>query len=144
MFQFFLSSWKCVLLNSMALPCQSLCPQLLLMAEMAPQDYLDAQRKSIKSETLNLLDNRVIPILSCPCSAPGETWTKIAHLDMTDPSQQCPTNWLLNTFGSIRGCGQTSRFGNSAIFPSNSLTYSRVWKDNCLSKRFPKCIWTIF
>ncbi len=75
----------------------------------------------IKSETLNLLDNTVIPILSCPCSAPGETWTKIAHLDMTDPSQQCPTNWMLNTFGSIRGCGQTSPGGNLAFIPSNGL-----------------------
>ncbi len=50
-------------------------------------------------------------------------WTKIAHLDMTE---ECPTNWLLNTFGSIRGCGQTSPGGNSAFFPSNGHTYSRV------------------
>ena len=33
---------------------------------------------------------------------------------------------MLNTFGSIRGCGRTTQNGDSAIFPSNDRTYSRV------------------
>ncbi len=91
-----------------------------------PQYAIDVQVNSIKSEILNVLDNTVIPILSCPCSAPKETWTKIAHLDMTDPNQQCPTNWMLNTEGSIRGCGRTTGLCDSVVFPSNGRTYSRV------------------
>ena len=64
-----------------------------------PQDAVDAQRNSTKAEILNILDN---PIFR-PCGCGGPEWTSIAYLDMTDPSQQCPTNWTLNTFGSIRG-----------------------------------------
>ncbi len=92
-----------------------------------PRDAVDAQRDSTKVEILNLLENTVIPILEDrPCGCGGPEWTKIAYLDMTDPSQQCPTNWTLNTFGSIRGCGQTSPGGNSAFFSVNGSTYSHV------------------
>ncbi len=119
-------SWKYVLLNSRAVTLFPAVVNGIGNGACPPQDALDAQRNSIKSETLNLLDNTVIPILSCPCSAPGETWTKIAHLDMTDPSQQCPTNWMLNTFGSIQGCGQASPGDISAFCSANGSTYSRV------------------
>ncbi len=91
-----------------------------------PQDVIDAQRSSIKSEISNILGNTFLPTLSCPCSAPGENWTRIAHLDMTDPNQQCPANWRLNTEGSIRGCGRTTSRCDSVVFPSNGRTYSRV------------------
>ena len=90
------------------------------------QDAINAQRNSIKLEISNVLGNIFLPTLSCPCSAPGEDWTRIAHLDMTDPNQQCPTNWRLNIEGSIRGCGRTTGLCDSAVFPSNGRTYSRV------------------
>ncbi len=131
MFQFFLSSWKCALLNSggdTTLPVtvssavvkgtgDGACPQ---------QEAMDAQKNSIKFEILKVLGNIFLPTLSCPCSAPGEDWTRIAHLDMTDPNQQCPTNWRLNIEGSIRVCGRTTGLCDSAVFPSNGCTYSRV------------------
>ena len=65
-----------------------------------------------------------------PCSCTGTTgnWTRVAHLDMTDPNQQCPYNWTLVTGSSFRGCGRTTLTGgscDSAIFPVNQ-TYSSV------------------
>ncbi len=63
----------------------------------------------------------------CACGGPGE-WTRIAHLNMSDPSQQCPSNWNLTTT-PVRGCGRSS-FGlsscDSATYPSAGRSYSRV------------------
>lgn len=52
-----------------------------------------------------------------------------AHLNMTDPDQQCPPNWRLIT-SPVRACGRlTSTFGpscDSAVFPSNGVSFSLV------------------
>ena len=58
---------------------------------------------------------------------PGE-WTRIAFLNMTDLTQQCPTNWNLTT-SPVRACGRSSTNGgtcDSAFFPSNGRYYSHV------------------
>ena len=61
----------------------------------------------------------------CACGGPGQ-WTRIAHLNMSDPSQQCPSNWNLITT-PVRGCGRTPSSGcDSAIFSSNGQSYSCV------------------
>lgn len=62
----------------------------------------------------------------CPCGGPGP-WNRIAQLDMSDPNQQCPSNWrLIST--PVRTCGRPVTTGSceSAIFPSNGRSYSRV------------------
>ena len=91
----------------------------------------EAARQSILKQVESLVQDQVVPILRnrhpCPCGGPGD-WTKIAHLNMTDPTQQCPPNWSLVTT-PVRGCGrQDSPVGicSSATFPSNGRPYSRV------------------
>ena len=63
---------------------------------------------------------------NCPCGGAGE-WRRIAHLHMSNPNQQCPPNWrLIST--PVRACGRL-RSGSgcdSAVFPSNGVSYSRV------------------
>ena len=88
-------------------------------------------RENISQQVRNLLDSDVIPVLQgrppCACGGPGE-WTRIAHLDTSDPSQQCPSNWNLTTT-PVRGCGRSTSEANvcdSVIFPSNGSSYSRV------------------
>ncbi len=86
-------------------------------------------RNSTKSAIRLALRDTVIPNLdrsSCRCG--GSEWTRIAHLNMSDPSQQCPPNWLLVT-NPQRACGQSTTRGgacDSAIFSANNKTYSRV------------------
>ena len=66
-----------------------------------------------------------IPQPPCACGGPGQ-WTRIAHLNMSDPSQQCPSSWNLVTT-PVRGCGQSASSGcDSALFPSTGQSYSRV------------------
>ncbi len=77
----------------------------------------------IKNEINDRLVDTVTPYLACGA---GE-WSKIASLDMTDPNQQCPSTWTLNTFSDIRGCGLTTdRACDSVSYPSNGHTYSHV------------------
>ena len=63
----------------------------------------------------------------CGCDGPS-TWTPVAFLNMSDPNQVCPSNWI--TISSpVRTCGRgrTSRRGcNSVFYSTFGLTYSRV------------------
>ena len=107
----------------------------------------EAARQSILEQVESLVQDQVVPILRnrhpCPCGGPGP-WTKIAHLNMTDPTQQCPPNWSLVTT-PVRGCGRGSAFNgrcNSATFPSNGRSYSRVCgRVNAYQRGTTRCFW---
>ena len=81
-----------------------------------------AIREQITERVVAILNNSSQP----PCACGGPEWTRIAHLDMSDPSQQCPSNWKLIS-APIRGCGHP-RAGvcGSAVFASSGLSYSCV------------------
>ena len=61
-----------------------------------------------------------------PC---GEgNWLKIAHLNMSDPSEQCPPTWRLYT-SPIRACGRpVTNTGScpSTVYDTQGYTYSKV------------------
>ncbi len=64
---------------------------------------------------------------SCGC---GSTWgwMKVANIDMTDPTQQCPEGFRLRPETSKRMCETISETGGctSIVFPTHSVQYSRV------------------
>ena len=82
-----------------------------------------AVRAALRQDLLN----QVEPRLRCPCHSPGK-WTRIAYLNMNDPSQQCPPNWNL-TDTPVRGCSRLYTLNgscDSTFFPSGGRFYSRV------------------
>ncbi len=88
----------------------------------------EATLQTLLDQVDSLIQEQVIPTLRsrppCPCGGPGD-WTRIAHLNMSDPAQQCPPNWnLINT--PVRGCGHGSASCESATFPSSGRSHSRV------------------
>ena len=113
---FFLSILTCCF-------CQENAPQIFptVVHESCPSsEELAATMEQITEQVLSRLSQPL-----CPCGGRGE-WTKIAHLDMSDPSQQCPSNWSLVTT-PVRGCGRSTSFScDSAIFSSSGRSYSRV------------------
>ena len=56
-------------------------------------------------------------------------WTRVAYLNMSDPSQQCPTDFRLYDESGVRACGrQISLLGscNSVTFSTYGISYSQV------------------
>ena len=67
-------------------------------------------RSEIDNATLRLLQESVIPLLQHPFdfSCGGSTgWRRVAYLNMSDPSQQCPSVWWEITTPH-RVCGRRS------------------------------------
>ena len=63
-----------------------------------------------------------------PCSCGGPEWTRAVYLNMSDPSQSCPSKWTL-VKSPIRGCGRTSSdYGDcdSVYYYSVGGIYSKI------------------
>uniref|UniRef100_A0A1X7STE3 Fibrinogen C-terminal domain-containing protein n=1 Tax=Amphimedon queenslandica TaxID=400682 RepID=A0A1X7STE3_AMPQE len=58
----------------------------------------------------------------------GGGWTRLAYLDMTDATQNCPSGFGLYQSGGVRACGkQTLHDGCISVqFPSHNISYSQV------------------
>ena len=59
----------------------------------------------------------------------GGGWTRLAYLDMSDATQNCPSGFRLYQSGGVRACGRpvtNSRSCVSVQFPSNGISYSQV------------------
>uniref|UniRef100_A0A1X7UHD9 Fibrinogen C-terminal domain-containing protein n=2 Tax=Amphimedon queenslandica TaxID=400682 RepID=A0A1X7UHD9_AMPQE len=59
----------------------------------------------------------------------GGGWTRLAYLDMTDSTENCPSEFRLYQSGGVRACGRTTSSGGSCTsvqFPSNGISYSQV------------------
>ncbi len=86
-------------------------------------DRLTSTKANITGDIRALLNKSVL----CNCEGPG--WTRIAYLNMTDPTQNCPVNWKLID-SPKRSCGRlqsTNSSGcNSANFSAQGLQYSQV------------------
>ena len=55
-------------------------------------------------------------------------WRKVAYLNMSDPTQQCPSAWSEYNTGGVRACGRPSTSGGSCPATTYSIDfeYSRV------------------
>ena len=67
---------------------------------------------------------------NCSCNSTGG-WARVANLDMTDPTQQCPVGFkqITRTESPLRTCGRPDghrRGCVSTIFPVHGIKYSRV------------------
>ena len=59
----------------------------------------------------------------------GGGWTRLAYLNMSNATQNCPSGFRLYQSGGVRACGRaTSSVGScvSVQFPSNGISYSQV------------------
>lgn len=105
--------------TSIELQQQQICPN---------QADIETAIRNISEAVANIIHETANPS-TCPCGRGlGGQWTRLAYLDMSDPTQQCPTNWnLIST--PVRTCGRssiTSASCDSAIFPSGGRSYQQV------------------
>ena len=69
-------------------------------------------------------------VTNCSCDASGG-WMRVAYLDMTDPTQQCPDGFKLinRTEPPLRTCGRPASHRDGCVsttFPVYGIEYSRV------------------
>ena len=66
----------------------------VLQGDSSQTCHSEAQRERVRNEVdnaiLSLLQESIVPLLQ-PCGSTG--WRRVAYLDMSDPSQQCPSVW---------------------------------------------------
>ncbi len=84
-------------------------------------------REEITQDTHTILQDQVLPTLDGYC---GGTlgWHRVAFLNMTDTSQQCPDSWQLIT-SPKRTCGRgttTAKSCDSVTFSTNNMEYNQV------------------
>ena len=61
----------------------------------------------------------------------AQGFSRIAYLDMTDPNQQCPSNWTeISTFG-VRSCARTNSAGASCDSAFNPNTDGNSYSQVC-------------
>ena len=85
------------------------------------------QRKDSLRELRNVIASDLISMLAVPCK--GESWTRVAYLNMGDPTQSCPPAWRDRSANGVRVCGRPAdSFGqcHSTFYSSNGRSYNRV------------------
>ena len=78
-----------------------------------------------QSDNIATLQDKVAP-LGYPCGSPG--WTRVAFLDMSDPTQECPSEFRSYDTDGRRACGRQVNNGascDSITFPVD-ISYSEV------------------
>uniref|UniRef100_A0A1X7UHI0 Fibrinogen C-terminal domain-containing protein n=1 Tax=Amphimedon queenslandica TaxID=400682 RepID=A0A1X7UHI0_AMPQE len=59
----------------------------------------------------------------------GGGWTRLAYLDMSDSTANCPFGFRLYQSKGVRACGRPVTSSGSCVsvqFPSNNISYSQV------------------
>ena len=125
-----------LLLLLCAAPEPALCQQQMFPSpvRLPPTVAISSEQTCLSLDAIDDNHRRVRDILeeqysAPPCSCGGDGgWTRVAYLNMSDPNQQCPSNWNLTT-SPVRGCGRSSAGSttcDSSFYPVHSRTYSSV------------------
>ena len=92
---------------------------------------ISANLNEARSNIVTLQQQVNASLLSCDVMTdncgPGN-WYRVVHLNMTDPTQQCPSNWTEYNNGGVRACGRPASIQGSCssmFFPTIN-SYSRV------------------
>ena len=92
------------------------------------EEQRDIARSEIDNATLYLLRESVVPLLQGYSCGGSTGWRRVAYLNMSNPSQQCPSAWLKITTPH-RVCGRRSTSGASCEglnYTTGSEQYDQV------------------
>ena len=84
-------------------------------------------RNEVKNDTWSLLRESVVPLLQLQnISCGGSGWRRVAYLNMSNPSQQCPFPWQVITTPH-RTCGKGSSAGCFGVtYSTGGTQYNQV------------------
>jgi dynein heavy chain len=86
---------------------------------------MDQQRETALSELKTMVTGKLNLAMRTPCG--GDLWTRVAYLNMSDPTQSCPQNWTDHySTDELRVCGRTSGSCSSVFYPTDGRFYNAV------------------
>ena len=124
------------LLLTILLPVQSVNKMLVPMAsngkEMSGTCYSEEEREMIIRNITAYVQSMILqnlPLIEFGLNCGPGRWYQVAHLNMSDPSQQCPSTWREYNTSGVRACGRPATSSGSCIGASTlgqNRPYSRV------------------
>ena len=103
--------------------CNDTCPS---------QEEKDAAQQNIRNVASSMISIYIheaigVPTLISECGG-DKLWYRVAYLNMSDPSQQCPISWREINVNGTRGCRRPNSSGPScpATLYSTVLQYGKV------------------
>ena len=89
-------------------------------------DIREESKRILRQRVLDVIQNTSVADPEQPCG-PGE-WYQVAHLNMSDISQQCPSAWREYNTSGVRACGRpTTDIGSCpATFYPTGRQYNKV------------------
>ena len=105
----------------------NLSQNVLELAELIMTQSNISQNLSQLDTKLETLLTQYLSVQTQENCGPG-LWHRFVYLNMSDPSQQCPSAWREYTTSGVRACGRPDNSPGSCevIYYSTSQTYSRV------------------
>ena len=103
----------------------------VLQGDSSQTCHSEAQRERVRTEvenaTLRLLQESVVPLLQSFSCGGSTGWRRVAYLNMSDPSQQCPSVWREYTTPH-RVCGRSSNssYCEGVNYTTGSEQYDQV------------------
>ena len=107
-------------------------PSQVLQGDGGQTCHAEQQKERVRNEVdtamLSLLRETVVPLLQNFSCGGSFGWRRVAYLDMSDPSQQCPYAWREIT-SPHRVCGRKSQSSGSCegvTYSTGSVQYNQV------------------
>uniref|UniRef100_A0A1X7SG18 Fibrinogen C-terminal domain-containing protein n=1 Tax=Amphimedon queenslandica TaxID=400682 RepID=A0A1X7SG18_AMPQE len=102
-------------------------------SSVQPTEILFTSSLPIEASSVHFpLSSGVMPhqtnVLPEPCGS-GGGWTRLAYLDMSNATQNCPSGFKLYQSGGVRTCGRPATSSGGCVsvqFPSNGISYSQI------------------
>ena len=85
------------------------------------------QRETALREFRNVIASNLSNTLTVPCK--GENWTRVAYLNMGDPTQSCPPAWRNRSANGVRVCGRPA--GSNYQCHGNIYSSGRIYNRVC-------------
>ena len=91
------------------------------------EEQREILRNEVKSETQRLLQESVLPLLQVFSCGGSTGWRRVAYLNMSDPSQQCPSVWQeITTPHRVCGRRSTRASCEGLTYTTGSEQYDQV------------------
>ena len=124
------SIWLIVVLAIVDLNCTLSLNQTVFMplSVIATDETGTCLTQQQRDTALDSHRNKIASFLTTDCGGIG--WTRVAYLNMSDPTQSCPPAWRDRSANGVRVCGRPASSGSQChgtFYSTSGRSYNRVY-----------------